>query len=228
MIKKYQVKRLTCYIMLILILSVVQGKAQSENKGGLSYGVKAGLNLSALSSNYIGLPDMKLGYQFGGFGAYSLMPSLSVELDVFYAKMGSSTIDPAKIYVSGTPGANTIVKSSVRMNTLEIPVLAKYSFDLSGTKAYLIIGPEMSFLLSVKAVNTRIESTGETISKADVTGSFRGSDFAGVIGFGIELQKELSVEIRYRSGFTSINYIRSRSYSDFCLNALSLNVGYSF
>jgi hypothetical protein len=227
MIKRYQVKGLTCYIVLILILSVVQGKAQSGNKGGLSYGVKAGLNVGALTYNYIGLPDMALGFQFGGFGAYSVNSDLSVELELLYAKMGSSVIDPAKLYVSGTTGANNIVKSSVMLNTLEIPVLAKFSFDLSGTKSYLLIGPEMSIVLSATAVNTRYELTGETKSKTDVTASFQGSDFAGVIGFGINLDK-INVDIRYRSGLVPINYLRAQSYSDYCLNALSLSVGYSF
>jgi hypothetical protein len=234
MMKSYKQLKLACYVMLIFTLSIFQGKAQdaAEAKKNIAFGVKAGANISSLTSDYVNLPDLKVGYQAGLFTMFKVSSALSVEIDVLYGRFGSNCLNPEKIYTTGSVGTNDIVKSGVVMNALEVPLLANiYVFGFGSTKVRLMVGPEVNFYLTSSAIDTRMDATGETKSATIVSGSFQTYDVAGVAGIGLDFpagNHTLGLELRYRAGITPVNIIRSSSFKDFGLNALSLNIGYTF
>lgn len=232
--KSYKQLKLTWYVLLIFTLSVFQGKAQdaADGKKNIAFGVKLGANISSLTSDYVNLPDMKIGYQAGLFSTLRISSALSVEIDALYGRFGSNCLNPEKIYTTGSIGTTTIVKSSVVLNTIEVPLLANiYALGFGNTKVRFIVGPEMNFYLSSSATDTRMDATGETKSSTVVSGSFQSYDVAAVAGLGLDFQSgnhTLGLELRYRSGISPVNVIRSSSFKDFGLNALCLNVGYTF
>lgn len=216
-------------MLLILSLSILQGKAQgTEGAGDLKFGIKGGVNVSTLTTRYIGIRDLRLGYQFGGFVAYSLTSSISAEVDVLYASLGSNAVEPGRLYLN-FPGYYEEFETKVRLNTLEIPVLINFSIN---DNARFFVGPEINFYLSGIAINTGTMYVGDdlvkTTSRNNVTGSFVNYDFAGVAGVGYNLSDNMSIDLRYRLGLTRANAIRSFYYKDFSLTAFSVNLGYSF
>jgi hypothetical protein len=128
-------------------------------KGGIGIpNLKAGSGASEISKGY----SSRLGPYFGVFGDFHLTRVFSLQPEINYSSQGGKKDGrqaiPAQEFNPQAP-ANTFVyanyKSNAKLNYIEVPVLAKFTFPL-GEKWNFIVdaGPYVGFLASAKNVTS--------------------------------------------------------------------------
>jgi hypothetical protein len=93
-------------------------------------------------------------------------------------------------------------ESSIRLNTIELPVLARFHFG----KFYVNAGPSIAYNLSGKR---KIEDVSTKLSFANSTEGYKRFDAGVQMGGGVEFpfkQKRIALDIRYNYGLTNIAY----------------------
>lgn len=198
------------YIKLIaltaLMLAFTGLMSISKAQSPVSFGVKGGVNLS----NFVGSDgdfDSRQGVVIGASLDISIpMAPIGVESGVYYSQKGAE---------SGN--------STLKIDYVEIPVLAKISFGPPGPfSPHLVAGPYLGFNINSEAE----DGNGNTVDLEDFTNEV---DVGGLVGlgadFGIGLAK-LNAQVRYNIGFTSVF---SDQFDDGEKNGVvSIVVGFSF
>ena len=158
------------------------------------------VNVVSTSLNYGGanstLADYKKstnGIQAGVSFQAGITPAFSLVSGLYFMRKGGKL-------KAGNPLTTT--ESSLRLNTLELPVLARLHLG----KFYMNAGPSIAYNLSGKNtmgdMSTKLyfNNSGEGVKRFD----------AGVqIGGGVEFpfkQKRIALDIRYNYGLTNISY----------------------
>jgi hypothetical protein len=93
-------------------------------------------------------------------------------------------------------------ESTLRLNTLELPVLARFHFG----KFYMNAGPSIAYTLSG---NTKTEDVSTELSFKNSIEGFKRLDAGIQMGGGVEFpfkQKRIALDIRYNYGLTNISY----------------------
>ena len=93
-------------------------------------------------------------------------------------------------------------QSSLRLNTLELPVLARFHFG----KFYMNAGPSIAYTLSG---TRKIENLSTKLSFTNSTEGFRRFDAGVQMGGGVEFpfkERRIALDIRYNYGLTNIVY----------------------
>lgn len=118
----------------------------------------------------------------------------AIQAEPLFVQKGASVKTPIK---SETDGPET----GLRMNYIELPILAKYSFDFGALRPYLVAGPEFGWMLSAK-------HTG-----VDVKDNFEDLDFLATGGLGLDIEASdmifVFVEGRYNYGLSNINAVKN-------------------
>lgn len=191
-------------IILPIVAFMMFGFANAQST---RFGVKGGLNVS----NFTGYEeDVKslIGFHVGGFAEIKVAKKIAIQPEFLFSTQGT--------IIEGFDGdSNTTVK----VNYLNIPVLAKYYI----TDAFSVeAGPQIGFLLSAKA-------RGE-----DVSDLYKSTDFGFNLGCGYNFTEDISVGIRYTIGLTNVNDISDeQDYPDlynasFKNSNFALSLAYKF
>jgi hypothetical protein len=146
-------------------------------------GVKAGMNLSKLSSENTFSSDNRAGY-YGGV----------------WARLGAAGIHlQPEVYLSGK---NTTLKNAagqeneVKFTSMDVPVLVGTKFGAAGVGLRLNTGPVFSFILDEE------QSLRDAASSA-FSGDFKGQNFAWQFGAGVDIGS-IGVDLRYETGLSKI------------------------
>lgn len=155
----------------------------------LSYGVKAGLNVTKISfSNDDFKTSFQPGFHLGGLVNYAFNNRFSVQGEVFYSAEGGKE----KHISSGNKG-------NINMGYIQVPVLARIVF---AERFFGLAGPQIGILLSAK------EKYGAG-QKQDIKEYYKTADIRFPIGIGYELPGSvvsgLSLDLRYNFSFSAIN-----------------------
>jgi hypothetical protein len=175
-------------IVLALVL-VCGGTAFAQQPA--AFGVKAGVNFANL--NFEGEDadvnfDRRTGLVAGLFVVVPSNSPFALQAEALYSQKG------AQIEEGG-------FTSKVRLNVLEVPVLARFSTPASsGASFHVFGGPSLGFKLSAEAVDS-FEGEEETTDLDDDVKSF---DLGLVLGAGVEFGR-LVIDGRYSWGLTDIN-----------------------
>jgi hypothetical protein len=163
----------------------------------ISFGVgpKLGLNMANASVD----PDdgidkaFKLCFGAGLLAEFGVTKPWSLQVEPMFLQRG------VKADVEVLPGAT--VESIIKLNYLEIPILAKAKFGAIKSHAYVIAGPSLGILLSAKG-----EVDGDETDIKDETESFSLSGEIGA-GGGFQLAQYvyLQADARYSYGFLDAN-----------------------
>jgi hypothetical protein len=161
--------------------------------GDLGYGAKAGLNLATVTGEDVDEEaKIKPGLTIGGFATYPLGNKLTIRPEVLFTQKGYR-------YKESDEGYD--FKGKVKMNWLDIPILAVYQVA-EGIKAF--VGPYFDLYLGGEYV-TKIEGGGESmefdekIEGEDVNSLGMGLIFGGAYG----VCNNVEVEGRIELGLTS-------------------------
>jgi hypothetical protein len=171
-------------IAISLLLAFGQLNAQK-----LSYGIQAGANFAVQSSigDLYNNDDIRVGYQAGGFGNYSLTDNFSLQTEVNYTQIGSQNDEVKNCY-----------------DYFSVPLLANYSLTQSKNEAWtlsLYAGPYVSFLVNAESVFENSE-----YSDIDLTDNTESTEFGVLYGFSVKrpiYNHNVSLNVRFGMGLTA-------------------------
>ncbi len=158
-------------------------------------GIKAGLNISKLSSitgDEMFSYKSRIGFQFGAFYTISLTQSLSVQPELYFIKKGG------KVNLESDNLSFAYI-----MNYVEIPVLLRYKFPSQGSIYPLVLmGPYCAFKTSARIKDI---DSGESVDITDNT-KFIEFGFSGGLGAEYYLSEsaDLLFELRYNLGLSKV------------------------
>jgi len=203
------------YYLGLLFLFTLSNNAYSQQKGGLSFGVKGGLALGNFSTqNHIQVGSIQYGMQAVGFVNYSILDYLDVSLEVLYSNTGASNISPEYFYASENAIlTDQIVNTSIITHQVSIPLLISYVFNTTeGIYPRVYIGGDIGFNLKSNSLNTSKTSFNGNdifVNKYESMGTRMSSkDFGAIIGTAISFGKDnisYTIDARYRLGLSNIN-----------------------
>lgn len=172
-----------------LITALMLVSAVVINAATVSTGLIGGINIANMSllddngSSISPAPDSKVGFIGGGFidiginNMFSVVPGL--EFNMRGMSMEQSMDDGM---------GNTLTSKAVAdFNYFSIPVSLKAAFGTGKLRPFLIVGPELGFLLSAKVKET-VSGGGLSIdTTADVKDQMNSTDFGLNFGAGAEM-----------------------------------------
>jgi len=143
------------------------------------FGIKGGLNVSTVVGGDVDNTKSLVGFHVGGLAEIHVVEKFFIQPELLYSTQGTKIDGPF-----GTAG-------DVKLNYLNIPVLAKYYFIEN--KFSVEAGPQLGFLLSAKA-------EGE-----DVKDFTRSVDFGFNLGAGYNFTDNFSAGLRYTIGLSPLS-----------------------
>ncbi|UTN04438.1 outer membrane beta-barrel protein [Flavobacterium bizetiae] len=189
-------------LSIVTCLVFVFANAQSTR-----FGVKGGLNIS----NFTGYQeDVKslAGFHIGGFAEIKISKKFAIQPEFLFSTQGTT--------IEGYDGDSN---TNVKLNYLNIPVLAKYYI----TDAFFVeAGPQIGFLLSAKN------------SGVDIGDLYKSTDYGLNLGLGYNFTENISGNVRYTIGLTDINDVSDDSQYPDLYNAsfknsnFALSLAYKF
>ena len=129
----------------------------------------------------------------------------------------------------GTNNAFYQEKATITLHYLDLPLL----FKLTNNKVFFEAGPQLGFLLGQKTTANVTETytagggtTTNTYSNSSTsTDGIRKVDIGYALGVGYKLSDDLSLGLRYNSGFTSLDDNGNAKAHN---SAFQLQLGYLF
>lgn len=202
---------LTLLLSVMTIFSYGQGKAVKPKVLKTSFGLKAGVNLSNISTGQSNLDfsaSMNTGFHVGvvanlhfgyrnegspvGTGLFGLQPEL------LYSMQGFSVDD-----------------ERINFSYLTLPIMAK----LYIAKGFNIeAGPYFSYLISASPGSTVIDG-----AQIDISGLEGGLDIGAGLGLGYETKSGLTIGARYNIGFSEM--AKNLQWKN---NVIAISVGWLF
>lgn len=189
-------------IILSALLISLNLAAFSQVLPSFQMGLKAGANLSKLSTDNTFSSDNRAGYYAG-----------------LWTRFGAAGIHlQPELYLSGK---NTTLQdgagqeNKVRFTSLDVPVLVGTKFGAAGVGLRLNTGPVISFVLSDD------QSFGDAAGSV-FRGDFKGQNFAWQFGAGLDVGN-LGVDLRYETGLSKIG---KDGYDDTKLGLFTFGLAY--
>ncbi|PSR54502.1 PorT family protein [Adhaeribacter arboris] len=155
--------------------------------------VSTNLNYGGSNSSLADYKKSANGIQAGASFQAGITPGVSLVSELYFIKKGGKL-------KANNPLSDK--ESSIRLNTIELPLLARFHFG----KFYMNAGPSLAYNLSgnKKIANLSTKLTFENSSEA-----FKRLDAGIQMGGGIEFplkQRRISLDVRYSHGLTNIAY----------------------
>ena len=164
--------------------------AATASAQGLAIGAKGGVNIASQQvTDDGGGPslDSRIGFVGGAFVTFPIASWLDVQAEGLYSQKG------ARLTFMG-------IESTLELDYLEVPVLARVRFGSGHWRYYAAGGPSMGVRLRARARTTFSGSTEDV----DVADQVERSDFGIAMGGGVEIGR-LVIEGRYTLGLTDID-----------------------
>ncbi|HZJ35820.1 MAG TPA: porin family protein [Gillisia sp.] len=208
--------------LLIISLTILTLTAvQSQEK--IQYGVKGGVNLINMTSDFIYDKVDKTGFYIGGLAEIPFGNKFSLQPEILYSTHGAK----GKEFVLATPYAGAPATApyygEYKRSYIQVPILVKFylfknlSFEL---------GPSFNFLTRDKKITTHTDSSNNYYSFNN-SGFAEKFEFSGVIGVSYKLEGGIFGSLRYVNGFTAA--LDRGSYLEDVKNVgFQLGVGFLF
>jgi hypothetical protein len=144
----------------------------------VDFGLKAGVNFANLKDDANNNTDTRTGWHLGGLAHVHLSKHFAVQPELLFSTQGAEYGNDVKM----------------RLNYVNIPVLAQYMFN-NGFR--LQTGPQLGILASsdVKVGNT----------ETDIEDGIKNIDFAWSFGTSYLMRSGLGIDARYNLGLSDIS-----------------------
>lgn len=168
----------TKFILIVAMIFAMAGFQQAHSQTPVYLGLKAGIGIpnlhtgnngSEVSSGY----SSRLGPYFGVFGEFRLSDKFSIQPEINYSSQGGKKDGeqavPAQQFEPSAPAGMMVYanyKSVAKLNYVEVPVLAKFTFPLNSHFNFMVdAGPYVGFLF--KAANVTSGSSNVYADKEE-------------------------------------------------------------
>lgn len=162
-----------------MFLLIVLAGSCAVSKAQISYGAKAGLNVSNVGGSDAEDNKAKAGVYLGGFVGIPVAERISINPELVFSLQGSKYDDD---------------DAKLNLSYLNIPVLARYTAQ-SGFFAET--GPQLGFLMSAK-----MKGDGES---GNVKEFFKKTDLSWALGIGYLSQSNIGVNARFNFGLSKLD-----------------------
>jgi hypothetical protein len=155
--------------------------------------VSTNLNYGEANSTLADYKKTANGIQAGASFQAGITPGFSLVSELYFMRKGG------KLKVNNPLSAN---ESALRLNTIELPVLARFHFG----KFYVNAGPSIAYTISG---SSKIEDVSTKLSFTNSTEGFKRFDAGVQMGGGVEFpfkQRRIALDIRYNYGLSNISY----------------------
>jgi hypothetical protein len=180
-------------------LVFAQEKAKSSSSP-IAFGLKAGLNISTISSDD---SKSKAGFYGGAFANIPVASSFSVQPEVLYNGLGAKY------------EGNSDLK--INLSYISVPVMFQYK---ATPEFYLEAGPQFSFL-----IDSKLKYQSNSTDAKDLV---KGFDFGVGIGAGYYFTPNIGVNVRYVAGVTDIAKEVAGNQADGKNNVFQVGLAYKF
>jgi hypothetical protein len=161
--------------------------------------VSTNLNYGEANSDLADYKKSNKGIQAGASFQAGITPALSLVSELYFMRKGGKL-------KAGNP--LTTNESSLRFNTIELPLLARLHFG----RFYMNAGPSIAYTISG---SREIENVSTKLSFANATLGFKRFEASAQVGGGVEFpfkQRRIALDIRYNYGLTNIAYEQEVRY----------------
>lgn len=155
--------------------------------------VSTNLNYGEANSSLADYKKSVNGIQAGASFQAGITPGFSLVSELYFMRKGGKL---------KTNNPLTSSESSLRLNTIELPVLARFHFG----KFYMNAGPSIAYNLSG---SSKIKDASTKLSFSNSSEGFKRLDAGVQMGGGVEFpfkQRRIALDIRYNYGLTNIAY----------------------
>jgi hypothetical protein len=200
--------RIGAAALLALLVCASSAEARQRDTG---WGIKGGVNFATLTLDQDVGPDFeyRIGLVAGGFFTFPLGERFDVQPEVLYTQRGA-TLDALG------------VDATIKLDSLEVPVLVRYGLGSGGRGLVLFGGPSVGFKLRAEAS----AALGGTEADEDISDEIEDVDFGLVFGAGWEAGR-FSIDGRYTWGLTGIG-VDPVEEGKTTHRVISILVGYRF
>ena len=182
------------------------------------FGIKAGMNVSSLSTDsQLSDQGSKIGFNAGLFMNAPIAENFSIQPELLYSQMGDK--------YNQTIGGTTYARSR-HIDYVTLPVMFQYN----ATPAfYLEAGPEFGVMVNAKNKYTN-ESANNTIAESgDYKDRLNNFNFGIGLGAGYYFTPQIGVTARYVAGLTDIyNSDNNGNDSSVKNNVFQVGLAYKF
>ena len=144
------------------------------------FGIKAGLNLSTLRTES-NIYSYNAGMNLGVLCHLHIFTHFAIQPELLFSMQGAER-------------KNTIYKNNLKLNYVNLPILAIYMFE-NGFR--IETGPQPGFLVSAK------NNFGGT--ETDIKNDIQGADLSWAFGAGYISKRRIGGDIRYNLGLSRVN-----------------------
>jgi len=207
----------------VLFAAVAVFAFGAANAQDMSFGAKAGLNVSNLTGD---IEDTKslLGAHVGVFAEFKITDKFSFQPELLYSMQG------AKTEYTEVEGDSYSYKEEekIKLSYINIPLMAKFYVS---EKFSLEAGPQIGFLMSAKS-DYEISETidGDTTSfsdEDDIKDNLKGIDFGLNLGLSYDFTENLFAGARYNLGLSDINDTDAENF-EIKNSGFQVSVGFRF
>jgi len=210
-------------LMLTAVMGII---AFGTTVAQVSFGVKAGGNLTSLSGDVEGMSSLP-GFHAGGFAEFKLSEKFALQPELLFSMEGGKS---SFKYQDGTISMSS--EEKLKLGYINMPVMAKY-YVTEGLS--LELGPQVGYLISAKSdYDFRSTIGGVTIEESgseDVKEFMKKTAFGASVGLGYTLKNNLYFQARYHLGLSNINDRADEengSVATIKNNGIQLSVGFRF
>lgn len=198
---------------------------------GQKFGMKAGANLSNLSSDgALTETKAKVGFNVGAFANIPVGATLSIQPEIMYNKLGTKTT--LNLFGINTQGRELPkVENTMNLDYISVPVMVQY--HIVPSLLYVEAGPEFSYLITSN-VKTSISNGNVATEVDDAINHFKETfkkenlnsmNFGVAIGAGVNITNTFGVNARYVAGITDSTKKSGGSNKN---SVIQLGLSYSF
>lgn len=191
-----------------------QTRSTSKNMDEVSFGIKAGGNLSNIiktDGNDV-KTDFKPGFHAGVFVEIPVSQKLTFAPEVMYSQKG---------YKADRFGGSLTQTT----NWIDVPILAK--IDLA-PQFNIFLGPQVSFLTQTRNKFEGAFGTVEQTTIENESNKFRKSIAGGVIGAGVDITPKIGLSARYAYDFQKSNENGTLTSPEFRNQVIQASLGFKF
>jgi hypothetical protein len=195
---KLKSSKTTAIMFLALIVLSVNSFSQTSKFSILITSTNTNFNYKESNSTLKPYKKDFKGLQVGASYQFGISPQFSVVPEVYFAMKGGRLKQDNPIMAN---------KSTVRLYTIEMPVLARLHFN----KLYLNAGPYVAYTLGGRIKTEASQALPEqknSISFGNSPGDFKRWDFGAQAGAGYNFNLKrsiLTLDVRYGYGLTRIS-----------------------